>query len=262
MAAGGTAFAATERAVDSRQRPAPGARGSDGRRSGGACRDYPKYRRGTPDISPTAAQAWTDATPRVGGRIRRGRPPFVHAGRQRMEGQQRPPPPRTRTWPTDARSSGIAEHLRDGVGRCTRRSRRTWRDARQQVLAAVNAARAAGFEVGDDLSGHVSRTTGSPSSESAARRAHAESMAREIWQSATQSHRDRSSCRGADHEAAAEIQSLDFGPDHGGLPEEAGDRTRSLHNAEDVHGSSTHCQPGSNPTSESYRRRRSDQGPL
>jgi hypothetical protein len=104
--------------------------------------------------------------------------------------------------------------------------------ARQQVLAAVNAARAAGFEVSDDLS-VTYVDDGSPTS--AARRTQAEGMARDIWQRAaklTATDRDVAQRISA---ASGEIQSLSFGPGQGGLPEDTPNEMLGVHNAEDVH---------------------------
>ena len=81
--------------------------------------------------------------------------------------------------------------------------------ARQRVLAAVNAARAAGFHVGDDLSVSYD-DDGTPAS--AAKRAQAASMAREIWQSARQLAATDRRVAEQIKTSSSGIQSLNFGP--------------------------------------------------
>lgn len=115
--------------------------------------------------------------------------------------------------------------------------------ARQRVLVAVNAARTAGFQVGDDLSVTYD-DDGSPAM--AARRAQAESMARDIWQRAGElAATDR---RVAERitKSSNGIQSLDFGPDRGG-PKLTPADGRGPHNSEDVFGIVDPLPPGKQP---------------
>ena len=115
---------------------------------------------------------------------------------------------------------------------------------RQQVLSAVNAARAAGFEVGDDLS-VTYVDDGSPGS--SARRAQAESIARDIWQRAsrlTATDRDVAQRISA---ASGEIHSLSFGPEQGGPKEAPPNEMLGVRNAKDVHDIVDPLPPGKQP---------------
>jgi hypothetical protein len=137
--------------------------------------------------------------------------------------------------------SAAAQHLRT-TSADARAGADALASARQRVLAAVNAARAAGFHVGDDLSVSYD-DDGTPAS--AAKRAQAASMAREIWQSARQlavadrrvAERIKTSSSG--------IQSLNFGPG-GDLPLTPADG-RGPHNADDVFRFVDPLPPGKQP---------------
>jgi hypothetical protein len=137
--------------------------------------------------------------------------------------------------------SGAAQHLRT-TSAAARAGADALASARQRVLAAVSAARAAGFHVGDDLSVSYD-DDGTPAS--AAKRAQAASMAREIWQSARQlAMTDR---RVADQikRSSGGIQSLDFGL--GDDPPLTPADGRGPHNADDVFRIVDPLPPGKQP---------------
>ncbi len=101
-----------------------------------------------------------------------------------------------------------------------------------------------GFEVGDDLS-VTYVDDGSPNS--AARRAQAEGMARDIWQRASAlAATDRDVARRISA-ASGEIQSLSFGPGQGGPKEGPPNEMLGVRNAKDVHDIVDPLPPGKQP---------------
>jgi hypothetical protein len=137
--------------------------------------------------------------------------------------------------------SATAQHLRM-TSAAARAGADALASARQQVLAAVNAARAAGFHVGDDLSASYD-DDGTPAS--AAKRAQATSMARQIWSSAEQLAATDLRVAEQIKKSSDGIQSLDFGI--GGSPPLTPVDGKGLHNADDVFKIVDPLPPGKRP---------------
>ncbi|WP_123025442.1 hypothetical protein [Mycolicibacterium stellerae] len=189
----------------------------------------------------TAAAGWWDATAsrwedRLSEVVRHSYTPggSIWEGAAATAAQERALADRTTV-------SATAHHLR-ATSAAARAGAEALASARQQTLAAVNAARAAGFHVGDDLSVSYD-DDGTPASE--AKRAQATSMARQIWHSAEQ-------LAATDHRVAEQIkkssdgvQSLDFGI--GGGPPLTPVDGKGPHNADDVFKIVDPLPPGKRP---------------
>jgi hypothetical protein len=186
----------------------------------------------------TAAQVWTDTATRwEDGFSQAARHAFMPDGSP-WEGAAA----------TAAQERAIAD--RTAVGRVADRLRTASADARvgaaeigaarQQVLAAVSAARAAGFQVGDDLS--VTFLDGG-SATSGARRAQAESMARDIWQRASRLVTTDRDVAQRISTISGDIQSLSFG----GAKEAPPNEMLGVRNAKDVHDVVDPLPPGKQP---------------
>ncbi len=142
-----------------------------------------------------------------------------------------------------AQVNRVAERLR-AVSAVARAGATELDFARQQVLSAVNAARAAGFEVSEDLSVTY---IDDGSSASTARRAQAESMARDIWQRASRLVNTDRQVAQRISQASSEIQSLNFGPDGAGVKEAPPNEMLGVRNAKDVHDIVDPLPPGKQP---------------
>jgi hypothetical protein len=137
--------------------------------------------------------------------------------------------------------NAAAQHLRT-TSAVARAGADALASARRQVLAAVNTARAAGFHVGDDLSVAYD-DDGTPAS--AAKRAQATSMARQIWHSAEQlTATDRRVAEQIKNSSEG-IQGLDFGL--GGSPPLTPADGKGPHNADDVFRIVDPLPPGKQP---------------
>ena len=123
--------------------------------------------------------------------------------------------------------------------------------ARRQVLSAVNAARAKAFEVADDLS--VSYVDDGTST--AAKRARAETLAREIWGRAAELATTDRKVAERITASSGDIQSLSFGPGLGGPKEAPPNEALGVHDAEDVHDVVDPLPPGNRPHVRELRRR-------
>lgn len=134
----------------------------------------------------------------------------------------------------------VAEKLR-AVSTAARTGATDLAAARQRVLSVVSTARAAGFEVGDDLSVTY---IDDGSSAAAARRSQAESLARDLWrQAANLTETDRRVSERISG-AAEDIQSLDFGPGRGDPPLEPQADAMGVRTADDVHAIVDPLPPG------------------
>jgi hypothetical protein len=190
----------------------------------------------------TAAQRWSDAATRwedgFADVVRHSFSPggATWEGAAATAAQDRAIADRTRV-------SLAAERLR-AVTTDARAGARELSFARREILSAVNAARAAGFEVGEDLS-VTYVDDGSPAS--AARRNRAESMARDIWQRATQLVTIDRRVAQQVSEASGEIQSLSFGPEGTDPKEAPPNEMLGVRNAEDVHDIVDPLPPGEQP---------------
>jgi hypothetical protein len=190
----------------------------------------------------TAAQTWADAATRwEDGFADAARQSFSPGG-SAWEGaaasaaQDRAVADRTQVSRVADRLRAVSADARAGAGQLS--------EARLQVLSAVNAARAAGFEVADDLSVTYD-DDGSPAS--AAKRTQAESMARDIWQRASRlTSTDRDVARRISG-ASNGIQSLSFGPGQVGPPEAPPNEMLGVRNAKDVHDIVDPLPPGKQP---------------
>lgn len=142
-----------------------------------------------------------------------------------------------------AQVNRVAERLRT-VSADARAGAAELSAARQQVLSAVSAARAAGFEVSDGLS-VTYVDDGTPTA--AARRTQAESMARDIWQRASRLAASDREVAQRISGASGEIQSLSFGPGQTGPKEAPPTEMLGVRNADDVHGIVDPLPPGKQP---------------
>lgn len=140
-----------------------------------------------------------------------------------------------------AKVNATAQHLRT-TSAAARAGAEALASARQQVLAAVNAAQAAGFHVGDDLSVSYD-DDGTPAS--AAKRAQATSMARQIWSSAQQLVATDRQVADQIKKSSDGVQSLDFGI--GGSPPLTPVDGKGPHNADDVFKIVDPLPPGKKP---------------
>ncbi len=118
--------------------------------------------------------------------------------------------------------------------------------ARQRVLSAVGATRAAGFEVLDELA-VTYLDDGSSATTSAARRALAESLARDIWQRAADLAATDRDVAQRITVSSSEIHGLSFGPGLDGPKEAPPNDSLGVRNAEDVHDVVDPLPPGKQP---------------
>ncbi len=188
----------------------------------------------------TAAQSWGDTATRweygFGDVVRHSYTPDGSAweGVAATAAQERALADRTKVNSVTERLRTAAAHARTGATEIS--------DARQRVLSAVNAARAEGFDVADDLS--VSYTDDRTST--ATKRARAETLARDIWGRAAElTATDRKVAKRITG-SAGEISSLSFGPGGDG-PKEAPPDKLNVRNADDVHDIVDPLPPGKQP---------------
>jgi hypothetical protein len=118
--------------------------------------------------------------------------------------------------------------------------------ARQRVLSAVGATRAAGFDVLDDLT-VTYVDDGSSAATTTARRVQAQSLAREIWRHAADLAATDGDVAQRISASSGEIQSLSFGPSLDGLKETPPTDALDVRNAEDVHNVVDPLPPGKHP---------------
>ena len=192
----------------------------------------------------TAAQSWDDTATRwqngFADVIRHSYTPggSVWEGSAAAAAQERADADRAKVNNVAERLRTLAADARTGATEISA--------ARRQVLSAVNAACAKAFEVADDLS--VSYVDdGSSAATAAARRAQAESLARDIWrQAANLAAIDRDVAQRISV-SSGEIHALSFGPGLGSPKEAPPTDALGVRNAEDVHDVVYPLPPGNRP---------------
>jgi hypothetical protein len=192
----------------------------------------------------TAAQRWADTATRwEGGFAEVVRQSFTPGG-SAWEGsaataaQGRAVADRTQVNRVAERLRTVAADARSGAAELSA--------ARQRVLSAVDATRAAGFEVLNDLT-VTYLDDGTSAATAAARRAQAESLAQDLWRRAADLAAIDRDVAQRITASSREIHSLSFGPGLGGPKDAPPSDVLGVRNAQAVHDVVDPLPPGKQP---------------